>query len=77
MFLSIIDDDFGVGDHERYFSIQNDISHGRLNVNLRGIERCGMHAYHGFLSKRKVRKKNPERQGQKETPHCCGASDEL
>ena len=74
MFLPVVDDDFGIGDQERHFSIQLNISHSRFDVCLRGIDRCGMHAYHGFLSKRKVRKKNPERQVQKETPHCCGAS---
>ena len=34
MFLSIIDDDFGVGDHERYFCIQLYTSYNRFDVRL-------------------------------------------
>ena len=60
MFLPVVDDDFGVGDQERHFSIQLDISHGWLDVCLCGLERCVMHAFHGFLSSCKVRKRIPK-----------------
>ena len=47
MLLTIVNDDFGVGDQERNLCIQLDISHGRLNVSLRGLERCGLHSISG------------------------------